>query len=69
MAKLAKHYKYANPHEWLDEYLTGLADANDITGLFLAAKDLALRLDGDAIQDEYQSLMDADAYFDEESVP
>lgn len=56
---------YDNPHDWLDAYLTRLADNNDIAGLFAECQTLANLLDADAIQDEYQTEMDKDGYFSE----
>jgi hypothetical protein len=59
-------YKFENAHDWLDSYLTRLAEANDVAALFSEAKNLALMLDADQIQDEYQTEMDNDGYFDDE---
>ena len=59
-------YKWQHPSEWLEEYLTNLNDANK---LLFEAKELASKLDGDEIQDLYQSEMDADGYFDPEPEP
>ena len=55
--------RYDNPFQWLDEYLTRLAEANDIAALFAECKNLANRLDADEIQDEYQAEMEKDGYF------
>ncbi len=55
--------RYDSPFEWLDDYLTRLADSGDVVALFAECKNLANRLDGDDIQDEYQIEMEKDGYF------
>jgi hypothetical protein len=42
-------YKFENAHDWLDSYLTRLAEANDVAALFSEAKNLALMLDVTAL--------------------
>ena len=49
-------YKWAGPHE----YLEGL----DETRLLFEARELAMKLDPDTIQDEYERRMEDDGYFD-----
>ena len=45
--------------QWIDEYLAGLGPVE----LLQEARNLATKLDGDQIQDMYQSDMDAAGYF------
>lgn len=52
-------YKWANPQEWLQQYVDGLS----YTELLQEAKNLASMLDSDQIQDTYQADMDAQGYF------
>jgi hypothetical protein len=60
--KTVKTYRWQHPHDWLLEK----ADEWNHTQLLAEFKSLAMKLDGDQIQDEYQSEMDQDGYFDEE---
>lgn len=51
-------YQWATAYEWLEEYLRNHPEqAHSI------AMSLAMKLDADSIQDEFQSDMDADGYF------
>jgi len=52
-------YKWDHPLEWLIQYLGALGQAE----LLQEAFTLAQKLDGDEIQDLYQSEMDAQGYF------
>lgn len=56
-----KKYKWNSPNEWLNDKI----DSYDPHELRLIAKTLATRLDADEVQDEFQSDMDEDGYFDE----
>lgn len=58
-------YKYAHPADWLQGKINKIAANNDVEGLKAIALQLGNSLDGDTIQDEFQSEMDADGYFDE----
>lgn len=54
-------YKWDTAHEWLIEYASKLNESQ----LFQEFTVLVQKLDGDTIQDLYQSEMDAQGYFDE----
>lgn len=56
-----KKYKWDNPYEWL-ETKSEKWTREQLRSALLA---LAIKHDSDTIQDEYQSEMDADGYFDE----
>jgi len=56
-------YRWSHPIEWLDDHISELAQANDVPGLAALARTLATKLDGDQIQDEFQTDMDAAGYF------
>ena len=51
-----------SPAAWLLEFIEGLADAGDLNGVTVIARDLAARIDHDTIQDLYQPQMDEDGY-------
>ncbi len=55
---MPKH-KWDNAHEWLDQYLASLTPLE----LLHEAYNLTRQLDGDQIQDLYQSDMDRQGYF------
>jgi hypothetical protein len=62
-----KVYKWDHPLTWLYDYIDRIgaynpAD-NPIDELQAIARQLAEKLDGDQIQDLFQSEMDADGYF------
>ena len=61
MSSNEHHYRWHHPIEWLLEK----ADKWNEEELRAELKNLAHKLDGDQIQDEYESEMDADGYFDE----
>ena len=59
-------YKYSSPHDWLESRIASLADSvtgNGAAELLSIVRNLALRLDSDQIQDDFQSDMEADGYF------
>jgi hypothetical protein len=58
-------YNLNNPQQWLLEK----AQHWDAVELYKALSDLAHRVDGDSIQDLFQSKMAADGYFAEEPKP
>jgi hypothetical protein len=58
-------YKYTHPADWLLKKIDRYVADNDIDQLQGLAKELVTYLDGDTIQDHFQSEMDADGYFDE----
>ena len=62
-AENGKTYKWAHPSEWLNDYITELAQRGDVETLAFTARELAEKLDGDQIQDIYQQVMDCDGYF------
>ena len=53
--------KWKTPQDWLVSYLKGLSKE----GLLREAMILASKLDDDQVQEEYESLMDNDGYFEE----
>lgn len=54
-------YRWSHPREWFDYYLEQEThDRDDLIGI---ARQLADKLDGDQLQDVFQSDMDADQYF------
>lgn len=55
----APTYKWANPQEWLQQYIDGLSYEE----LRQEAKNLASMMDLDQIQDVYQADMDTQGYF------
>ena len=57
----APEYRWSHPIEWLDHYLE--APTHDRDDLIAIARQLAALLDGDQLQDLFQSEMDADGYF------
>jgi hypothetical protein len=57
--------KYSHPYNWLQSKINKMAADGDIEGLKAIALQLAIFLDTDTIQDEFQSEMDQDGYFDE----
>ena len=54
-------YRWANPYGWLDQK-SGRWSKDRLRSELLA---LAVKQDSDTLQDEYQTEMDADGYFDE----
>jgi len=58
-------YKWDSPQEWLLEKAGSLVRASDTAELFSIIQTLVQKLDGDSIQDEFQSEMDFDGYFEE----
>ena len=54
-------FKWKTPQDWLVSYLKGLSKE----GLLREAMILASKLDDDQVQEEYESLMDNDGYFEE----
>ncbi len=70
MAKTKPQYQYrwSHPIEWLQGKIDDLANQRDkdvaVTELRSIASELAGHLDGDTIQDIFQSEMDADGYFE-----
>jgi hypothetical protein len=61
--KTAERYRWSHPSEWLDDRIRTLTTEEDHDALADIAQSLAGRLDGDSIQDLFQSEMDADGYF------
>ena len=59
--KTDKKYKWANPHEWLLDKIDNEWTPEEIQAF---ARQAARTADSDDIQDEFQSDMDADGYFD-----
>lgn len=59
-------YKFSHPGEWLDAKITELSMADKVDELCGMFRELASKVDGDTIQDCFQSDMDADSYFNEE---
>lgn len=60
-----KRYRWSHPLNWLEDFLTRVdAENRDSHCLLVEALNLAAQLDGDQIQDIYQSQMAADGYFD-----
>lgn len=55
-----KVYRWGSPLEWLIE----ASQSWDAERLACEVRALAARLDSDQLQDEYQTEMDADGYFD-----
>lgn len=53
-------YRYNNPHEWLDD-----AVKNGKVSVVELLSFIHSSCDSDSIQDNFQSLMDSDGYFDE----
>ena len=58
-------YKWHTAHEWLLEKAQEYARANNAAELLSIIDTLVPKLDGDTIQDEFQSEMDADGFFDD----
>jgi hypothetical protein len=58
-------YKYTHPYHWLSSKIEEMAANNDVDGLKAIALQLGNFLDGDTIQDEFESEMDNDGYFTE----
>ena len=58
-------YRWNHPHEWLSEKIDDLVCAGDVQGLRSLVVSVMGLLDGDAIQDVFQSEMDGDQYFDQ----
>ena len=57
-------YKWSHPSEWLSDKITELEGAGDAKGLASLLR--SLTLDGDTIQEAFESDMDRDGYFREE---
>ncbi len=53
-------YKYSSPYHWLDDTASQWTQVE----LYAALMALAAQVDGDTIQDVFQSDMDKDGYFD-----
>ena len=53
-------YKWETAHDWLEDYLQ--RNPNQAHSI---AMSLAMKLDSDQIQDEFQSDMDVDGYFED----
>ena len=62
-------YKFESAHDWLSKTITEKQSQGQIDWLAEALRSLMLGLDGDAIQDAFQSEMDDDGYFTPESRP
>ena len=58
-------YKWNTAHEWLLEKAQEYARANNAAELLSIIDTLVPKLDSDTIQDEFESEMDADGYFDD----
>lgn len=58
-------YQWNNPQEWLLEKAQGYSRASDTAELLSIIHTLVTKLDADSIQDDFQSEMDADGYFDD----
>ena len=56
-------YRWSHPSEWLEYYISEVAERGDVETLAQIARELAANLDGDQIQDTYQPIMDDDGYF------
>jgi hypothetical protein len=56
-------YKWDSPHDWLMEK----AQSMTVEQLHSALEAVAYRLDGDSIQDLFQTEMDQDGFFDPET--
>lgn len=63
MSNDTKTYRWAHPIEWLHDRIDGHESLDELKA---CARTLASMLDGDQIQDEFQSDMDADGYFEPE---
>lgn len=57
---MVNKYKWDGPHEWLDD----VSREWDSARLRAELMALAVRLDADELQDEFQTEMDADGYFE-----
>ena len=68
-AKKDPRYRWRHASEWLDwkiGKIVALDDRQDaLTELAALTRILARHMDGDQIQDEFQSEMDADGFFDD----
>ena len=66
----AKGYRWSHPLAWLTDYLDEIANDESkpaevrISRLLFECKQLAVKLDADDIQDEYQNLIDEAGYFE-----
>lgn len=58
-------HKYASAHEWLLSKVTEAESAGDARTLAGYLRSIVSGLDGDEIQDSFQSEMDADGYFED----
>jgi hypothetical protein len=56
-------YRWSSAQEWLEEKLEKLAEAGDIKELAGIANALMYKVEGDDIQDIFQSEMEEDGYF------
>ena len=61
---MSKNYKYASAHAWFADYVTRTAEEDGVTGVLGIIRELVEKIDGDTIQDLYQSEMDDDGFFD-----
>lgn len=66
---MAVKYKWDHPSDWLTEKLNGFEAGTEFGKLREFALAIAGELDGDQIQDLFQSDMDADGYFDDQNEP
>lgn len=57
-------YRHDSAHEWLDDRITSLSRPTKVADLAAIARDLMSKLDGDQIQDLFQSDMSADGFFE-----
>jgi hypothetical protein len=60
---MAQTYRWGHPSEWLNWKLTELAQADKLDEILGIARELATAIDGDTIQDLFQSDMYDDGYF------
>lgn len=56
-------YKWASPGEWLRQKIQTAASENDVVELMSICNTLLPHVDNDTIQDEFQSDMDSDGFF------
>lgn len=60
---MGKEYKWDSPLDWLTDRITNLLREGDTATLARDFRQLAEIVDGDAMQDLFQSDMQADGYF------
>lgn len=61
MSSNEHRYKWASPYDWLSEQAATWTRERLLTEL----RNLAVKLDSDTLQDEYQTEMDSDGFFEE----